>query len=173
MNYDRIILELLDRVSALEDEVKLLREAQERSVEQQSNVVSMEGRDAEEFQNGSSGQIYGGRDTTKYILDGKKYGKNRLVLAVVRKYLEDHPDVSAGKLMMIFNRSLQGSLGVVRTLQDVKSSYSDYERRFFCQPDELIHTTTETCVVCTQWGKHNIGNMIAMAKNLGIEITVI
>ena len=76
MNYDRIILELLDRVSALEDEVKKLKEertsaAQEITPEENEPVVSSSGR-----------------DTTKYMLDGKRYAKNRLVLAVVQKYME-------------------------------------------------------------------------------------
>lgn len=63
MNYDRIILELLDRVSALEDEVKKLKEertsaAQEITPEENEPVVSSSGR-----------------DTTKYMLDGKRYAK--------------------------------------------------------------------------------------------------
>ena len=33
--------------------------------------------------------------------------------------------------MMTFDKSLQGSLGVIRTLEDVKNSYIDCERRFF------------------------------------------
>ena len=50
MNYDRIILELLDRVSALEDEVKKLKEertsaAQEITPEENEPVVSSSGRD--------------------------------------------------------------------------------------------------------------------------------
>ena len=107
MNYDRIILELLDRVSALEDEVKKLKEertsaAQEITPEENEPVVSSSGR-----------------DTTKYMLDGKRYAKNRLVLAVVQKYMEMHPDISASELIGAFDKSLQGSLGVVRTLSDV------------------------------------------------------
>ena len=51
--------------------------------------------------------------------------------------------------------------------------YSDYEKRFFCQPDEIIHTSTDKCVVCTQWGVGNIGNVIARAKELGIGVTII
>ena len=163
MNYDRIILELMDRVSALEEEVRELRNIVEDAKEQE-DVVS---RNTSFVPTGIR------RDTTKYIVDGKRYGKNRMVLAVVKKYMAKHEDISAAKLMMTFDRSLQGSLGVIRTLEDVKNNYSDYERRFFCQPDEIIHTTTDDCVVCTQWGKNNVDNIIAHATNLGIEITVI
>ena len=107
------------------------------------------------------------------MLNGVRYGKNRLALAIVSEYCKTVPNVTATTLMATFDRSLQGSLGVIRTLTDVKNSYEDYERRFFCQPSEVIHTQTEDCVVCTQWGIANIGNIIARAKELGINITTI
>jgi len=159
MNYDRVILELIDRISRLESEVSALKE----ELSQFSNSSEYD----EECNNISTSTA---RDTTKYILDGKRYGKNRLVLAVVRKYIESRPNISASQLMSAFDKSLQGSLGVIRSLNDVKNSYSDYERRFFCQPEEIIHTSTEDCVVCTQWGKFNIGNFIVRAKQLDITI---
>lgn len=159
MNYDRIILELIDRISRLESEVSALKEE-----------LSQFSNSSEYDEEGNNISTSTARDTTKYILDGKRYGKNRLVLAVVHKYIESHPNISASQLMAAFDRSLQGSLGVIRSLNDVKNSYSDYERRFFCQPEEIIHTSTEDCVVCTQWGKFNIGNFIVRAKQLDITI---
>jgi hypothetical protein len=160
MNYDRVILELIDRVSLLEDEMEYLKSKVEK-------------------EDSENGDIYGsssdssGRDTTKYILDGKKYGKNRLVLAVVKKYMDENPNTSTNKLKSVFDKSLQGSLGVVRELEDVKNSYSDYERRFFVSPNEIINTTDGECVVCTQWGIGNIGNIIVRSKQLGIEVTIV
>lgn len=106
-------------------------------------------------------------------LDEERYGKNRLVLAVVKKYVKENNGITAAELMMVFGKSLQGSLGVVRTLDDVKNSYLDYERRFFCKPNEVIQTSTEVCVVCTQWAKFNINNLIARAKELEIQITTV
>lgn len=173
MNYDRIILELMGRVAVLEDEVKMLKAEQENRKTDLNIHDNLFDKESVVVQVRDSGQSYNGRDTTKYILDGKRYGKNRLVLAVVKKYMEQNPNVSSGKLMLVFDKSLQGALGVIRTLQDVKDSYSDYERRFFCQPDEIIHTATEDCVVCTQWSKFNIDSIIARAKELGINITVL
>lgn len=154
MNYDRFILELLDRVSALEEEVALLKS-------QLSLPVAAPSQTSE------------GRDKTKYILNGIRYGKNRLALAIVTEYRNAHPEITAEELMSVFDKSLQGSLGVLRPLEDVKKSYLDYEKRFFCRLDEIIHTKTADCVVCTQWGVSNIGNIIARAKELGITITII
>lgn len=160
MNYDRVILELMERVSVLEDEVEALKSKfyNDEDAEETEDIFGMSSDSA-------------GRDTTKYILDGKRFGKNRLVLAIVKKYMKEHPDTTSEQLLSTFDRSLQGSLGVVRELDEVKRSYSDYERRFFISSNEVIRTATETCVVCTQWKKDNIGNMVARAKQLGIEIT--
>lgn len=152
MNYDRIILDLLNRVAALEEEVKSLK-TKSFSTEIDVEPIS-----------------YGSKDTTKYMLDGKRYGKNRLVLAIVQKYMADHPHVSAQQLMRVFDKSLQGSLGVVRTYEDAKNAYADSSRRFFMQPDEIIHTATTDCVVCTQWGAFNIDYLIARAEELGFVI---
>ena len=75
MNYDRVILELLDRVSALEEIVAELK----TNTTAKDNVLLDKVDD--------SASVFNGRDTTKYIFDGKRYGKNRLVLAVVQKYV--------------------------------------------------------------------------------------
>lgn len=159
MNYDRVILELIDRVSALEDEVRKLK-AEKTQTETTGNRA-----DENEIVVSSTG-----RDTTKYMLDGKRYAKNRLVLAVVRKYMAMHANLSAAELIEAFDKSLQGSLGVVRTLSDVQKNCSDYKTRFFANPEEQIQTSTQPCVVCTQWGIANIGNILAIAEQYGIDI---
>lgn len=169
MNYDRIILELMDRVSTLEDEVKSLKE--QLSAGADNAEVAIE-QDEQGIILGQS-KDSAGRDTTKFILDGKKYGKNRLVLAIIKKYVAMNPDISAEKLLQTFDKSLQGSLGVVRTLEDAKENCSDYKKRFFTAPDEIIHTSSKDCVVCNQWGIDNIGSMVIRAEQLGIQIQVI
>ena len=165
MNYDRIILELMDRISVLEDEVKELK----NKVRTIAVYDDANGSDEEIRISGNSA----GRDTTKFILDGKRYGKGKLVHAIVEKYAYMHPGITSEQLMLVFDRSLQGSLGVVRTLEDVKFNCSDYGRRFFVSPEYIIHTSTEDCVVCSQWGIANIGNILARAEQLGIEVQMI
>lgn len=162
MNYDRVILELLDRVAALEDQIEMMKMelGNDEDFEETETVVETSHDSA-------------GRDTTKYILDGRRWSKNRLVLAVVKKYMKEHPNTSAEQLLVVFDKSLQGSLGVVRKVEEVKKAYLDYERRFFVSPNEVIKTTTNDCIVCTQWGKFNIGNMLVRAKQLGYEITAV
>ena len=158
MNYDRVILEMLDRISLLEEEIRLLKE--KSGTENESLRFNL-GRIS------ASGNT---KDTTKYLFDGKKYGKNRLAHAIVSKYISEKSTITAIHLMTIFDKSLQGSLGVVRTVEDAQKSYADPERRFFMRPDEVIHTSTDNCVVCSQWGSFNIGNLVVRARDLGFVI---
>lgn len=158
MNYDRIILELIDRVSKLEEEVENLKK-----------IYTSEWEDTDE-----QTEVYSsGRDKTKYFFDGKRYGKNRLVLAIVKKYMELNPDATETDLLATFDKSLQGSLGVVRDLNEARLNCKDYKVRYFTQPEEQIKTASRTMVVCSQWGVSNIGNIIAKAKQLGIEVSTI
>lgn len=165
MNYDRLILELINRVSLLEEDVKSLKLRLEDIAESGASDF------AENSVNASRDSA--GRDTTKFILDGKKYGKGKLVHAIVEKYVNMNPGITAKQLLSVFDKSLQGSLGVVRTLDDVKENCSDYARRFFATSEYIIHTSTEECVVCSQWGISNIGNILARAEQLGIEVQAI
>jgi len=169
MNYDRVILELLDRVSALEETVALLKSESPPTdvLMQESQVTDFGYEQVDDY------SVAGVRDTTKYIFEGKRYGKNRLVLAVVQRYVSNNPGISAEKLMATFDRSIQGSLGVLRLADEARRSYNDYARRFFFQPNEIVHTSTNDCVVCTQWGKFNIGSFIARAEQLGMYIQTV
>jgi hypothetical protein len=163
MNYDRVILELLDRISVLEEKVDSL----------QVGAVSEQKR-PDKSSNSASGNSVPmkpkGKDTSRYSFQGNTYGKGRLVLAVVQAYFNENPSISATELVLTFNRAIQGSLGVVRELSDLKRTCPDYQRRFFAYEDEIIHTPTGDCAVCSQWGKPNINGFIDRASELGYTI---
>ena len=130
--------------TAIEEEVKTLKSRKESSA-----IVT----DTEELDFQLN---YGRKDTTKYLLDGRRYGKNRLALAIVKKYVAQHPEITSKQLMSIFDKSIQGSLGVVRTIEDAMQACADSERRFFMKKEDIIYTANGACVVCTQWGIFNI-----------------
>ncbi len=166
MDNERIIIELLNRVLILEDKVDKLTKiiSQEKLLPDftsESNTNSMLTNNVDQ------------KDTTKYLFKGSPYGKGRLVLAVVKEYMLQHPDLNAIELTSSFAPRIQGALGVVRTLNFAKDYCSDYEKRFFTKENEIIHTSTEDCVVCSQWGKFNINNFIKRAEELGFNITTI
>lgn len=110
-----------------------------------------------------------GRDNSKYRIsnDPKKYGKRRLVEAVVKQYLDHNQDATIEDLKTIFSddQQLQGSLPVIRSSKD---TIRDITRYF-----EAEHPKTkETYYICNQWGIGNINNFINhVNQNIeGIEI---
>lgn len=166
MDNERIIIELLNRVLILEDKVDKL-----------TKIISQEKLLPDFTSESSTNSMFTNnvdqKDTTKYLFKGSPYGKGRLVLAVVKEYMLQHPDLNAIELTSSFAQRIQGALGVVRTLNFAKDYCSDYEKRFFTKENEIIHTSTEDCVVCSQWGKFNINNFIRRAEELGFNITTI
>lgn len=139
----------------------------EEKVDKLSRIIS-ENQEGDNNNTTQSKKMY---DSTKYFFNGMPYGKGRLVLAIVKQYCSDNPQLSAEELISTFNPKLQGSLGVVKTVDDVKRTCKDYIRRFFFNENDIIHTQTHDCVVCNQWGKFNIDNLILRARELGYTIT--
>jgi hypothetical protein len=107
-----------------------------------------------------------GKDFSKYIFEGNTYGKSRLVLAVVKKYVEDHHPTTFDKLESAFPSSIQGSLGVVRRIEDVSDKYKGIGgvKRYFV--DDVIYLASgEQVIVCTQFGATNTDKFVDHAVN--------
>ena len=98
------------------------------------------------------------RDKTKYMFEGKVYAKNRLVLAIIKKYVEKN-NPSYELLSNVFDKSLQGSLGVVE-LYDNAIKISDASKRYFMKEEDILIFKNKKVVVCTQWGIFNIVKFI-------------
>jgi uncharacterized membrane protein len=108
------------------------------------------------------------RDLSKYSINGSgKFGKSRMVEAVVNKYLEEHQDTTIAELkQIIFPDFLQGSsLGVIRTMQDTIKDYSRYYKAGHPKTEEQFF-------ICNQWGLNIINKFVdhVNAANLGIRI---
>lgn len=107
------------------------------------------------------------RDYTKCLFKGHKYTKNRVVLAVIKEYVNS-TEVTFEGLKCIFYDSIQGSLGVVQTVDYAKSKDPT---RFFMKPEEILTTSDNVkFVVSNQWGKANIDKFIKVAGENGFEI---
>ena len=115
-----------------------------------------------------------GKDFSKYSFDGKTYGKSRLVLAVVQKYVEDYHPATFEELEEAFPGSLQGSLGIVKRIEDASDKYKGNGgvKRYFIKEDEIIHLSSgEQVIVCTQWSASNLEKFIEYAiLGLGYQI---
>lgn len=116
-------------------------------------------------------KLPGGRDTSKYLFEGKTLGKGRLVLAVVKRYVASHPETTFAQLEKAFPKSLQGGLGVVATLDQANDVYArDERRRHFLNRDDLMELQDGPAAVCSQWGIGNIDAFRKRAAELGFAI---
>lgn len=107
------------------------------------------------------------RDKTRFLFDNKVLAKNRLVLAVIKKYVkENNPDFE--KLQQVFDKSLQGSLNVIEAVENA-SRIKDATKRYFMK-DEIELKDGKKVVVCTQWGIFNIVKFEKIAESLGYMI---
>lgn len=164
MDYANIILEMLERIKKLEQEVSELKQT---NISSRAAPVDDEQRAISKIL--SLPHAAGKRDTTRYLFDGNVYLKNRLVLAVVKAYVAKHASVTRQQLKQVFDKTLQGSIGVVENAEEAELR-SDHQVRFFTKPEEIIHLVDGDMYVCTQWGILNIPNFIKRAEQLGFEI---
>jgi len=112
------------------------------------------------------------KDYSKYIFEGNEYGKGRLVLAVVKKYVSEHPNISYNELANIFKpelRKTKNGRGVI-ALQDKisdkdKGIGANSHKRYFVN-DEIMLKDGSIVLVTTEWGSGNIDPFLDYARNV-------
>lgn len=119
----------------------------------------------------TTGTSAGKKDTTKYSLDGGKsfYGKGKFVREVVSHFLSQNPNLTYNQLKQIFPDEYQGSYGVIRSKAELESSKQekkDLNSRYEVARPLTTKDGTEF-VVCNQWGKYNIGNILRLIDKWG------
>lgn len=155
MDYNELILDMLNRIVKLEKEVELLKKEKTPS-EMISKETFMEERPQQ-------------RDKTRYMFNGNVYLKNKLVLAVIKDYVSKNEAITCNELKTVFDKSLQGSIGVVE-YESIAKQRKDYQVRFFEKEDEILRLVDGNILVCSQWGILNISNFIKRAEQLGYEV---
>ena len=116
-------------------------------------------------------------DRTQYRFNGNVVGKNRLVLAVLKRHVENDPGITFSKLEQAFPKHLQGFYGCFVTVAEAENIYASTDhKRHFLKPEELIELKDQRIAVCTQWGKGkngtkgNIDALIERAKEHSYNI---
>ena len=155
MEYKELILDMLNRIVKLEKEVELLKKEKTPS-EVISKETFIEERPVQ-------------RDKTRYMFNGNVYLKNKLVLAVIKDYVSKNQLITCNELKNFFDKSLQGSIGVVE-YETIAKQRKDYQVRFFTKNDEVLQLIDGNMFVCSQWGVLNISNFIKRADQLGYKI---
>ncbi|MBR1941628.1 MAG: hypothetical protein IJ845_09920 [Bacteroidaceae bacterium] len=117
-----------------------------------------------------------GRDRTKYSIDGGKtyFGKGRFVREIVATYLSANPDLTFNQLAQVFPDELQGSYGVVRSLEDIYKSDHDLKdlmNRYVMDDDKILTTKDGVqFVVCNQWGRFNFQHILEKLDKWGWNV---
>lgn len=117
-----------------------------------------------------------GMDRTQYSFKGKKYGKGRLVLAVITDYVIANETKTLASLKKIFPDKIQGNQTVVSTREDAEKIYTDKGRkRHFIKESEIIALHNDDkkvteIAVSNQWGIGNIDKFLEAAKKLKYKI---
>ena len=115
------------------------------------------------------------KDRTKYKFAGKSLTKGRLVLEVLKRYVEDHPEISKAELKKIFPDKIQGT-GVFTTEEDANEIIAKSKtgiKRHFIKSNELIHLSDATIAVSNQWGdgkNPNMPNFLEAVKKIYPDI---
>lgn len=110
-------------------------------------------------------------DYTEYSIEGGQFlGKNKFVYATVSMYVKQHPNASFSDLERVFPPELQGSFGVIRTMEYIKEkNYNG--RRYFKEPEYVLHSGDNIpFAVSTEWGKGNIDKFVNAVKQLGYHV---
>ncbi len=166
----------MDRKIEIAQEVYDRLASQAKGFETPNEVIrrlldDIEGRGSEQAKS-ELHETVSGRDFTKYTYNGRKYGKGRLVLAVVSEYVRVNDGLSYEDLNEAFPKHLQGSHGVFRDLDGALEIYKkEGRKRFFIDTEDSIQLSDGSIAVCTQWGTRNINKFIDAARNLGLEIS--
>ena len=115
-----------------------------------------------------------GRDNSKYDFDGQKaLSKGRLVLAVVRKYVEDNPKASLAKVQEVFDsKNIQKRYGVLEEVSKAKKHTKNNRDRYFLKPEDVIKIGNQKAAVTNQWGADSLKPLLAIIKGLGYKVSV-
>ena len=173
-NYGLKVLDLIKQDFLNEYDAELIDNVlQEISINISENVAKEREIQNIPVKNRESSGQQNTRDKTKYIINGKgkRLPKNRFVLELVKEYLKKKPS-NFSSLKNVFLDEYQGSTGVFNTLESVEIKYANKgnKRHFIADTEILKSADNIQFVVCTEWGKDNINNIVDLARREGFEI---
>ena len=110
---------------------------------------------------------------SKYSLNGSPFlAANRFVFEVVKAFVGQHPNMTFSELERVFPSSLQGSSGVIRSVEYLRMK--NYKgQRFFDDASSILRSGDGVpFAVCTQWSYHNAPGFAEHAKTLGFAVGI-
>ena len=123
------------------------------------------------------------KDYTKYEIDGskRKYGKARMVHQVIKRYVDEHPEVTFNALLKIFPKEWRGVKRsengcFIRKAEACRQKEESGYTRHFLKDEEIIALADGEIAVSTQWGLGNIQPFIDGVnanKSIGLRISAV
>jgi len=106
------------------------------------------------------------RDYTQYEFEGEIYNKRKLVLAVLKKYIQDNPPQNIEDLKSKFrNKKL------FVALQDAEEKAKKHgQPRHFLNNEDIVIIGENKYAISNQWGVGNIKDFIEDIKKLGLNV---
>jgi hypothetical protein len=122
-------------------------------------------------------KTFTGRDNSKFrFLEHRNLPKGRLVLLLVKTYVEKNPKVSLVKLQELFHsEDLQPRFGVICELSAAKKfSKNNVDRHFIKNADDIIKVGDKRVAICNQWTAEGIQKLlkIVAAQPFGYKVKV-
>ena len=117
---------------------------------------------------------YGSKDFSKFKFNGNSYNKGRLVNAVIKKVVEDNPEITFSELKQKFPDIVQGSMGVFDLKEKAEEIFERTNRiRYYIKPDEVIQLADNVLIsTSTQWHPDNIKAFIEQARIGGYNVEI-
>jgi hypothetical protein len=111
------------------------------------------------------------KDYTRYLFLGGSFNKRKLVLAVIRHWIEGNKPKNISDLLQAFPQDIRSGFLFVPE-QEAKEIYNRQGiYRHFLRDDEILEfIDTTRYAISNQWGKGNIEKFIGQSKKLGYEI---
>lgn len=114
-------------------------------------------------------------------LDGEgKFTKREMVLQIVKKYIKEFPNTTFNELKITFSRDylqrfsqyefLQPDIEKARNWKDLGEDHVHY---FIADKDIIVSGDGVQFVVCVEWDKNNIINVLGIAQALGWKFEIV
>ena len=117
-----------------------------------------------------SSAVQGKKDRSKYnFKENKNLGKGKIVLAVIKDYVDAHPGISFEELVIAFppDKKFHTSYAIIAKVEEIEEKN---HVRYYIKDTDRINLSDTSVAVCNQWGITNIGAFFDVCKKLGIEI---
>lgn len=121
------------------------------------------------------------KGSVKLSLNGEgKYSKRQMVLQIVKEYVHQFPSTTFEELRAIFNRDylqrfaqnefLTSDIEKARKWKELGEDHVHY---FIDDKDVLVSSDGVQFVVCVEWDKNNIINVLGIAQALGWKFEIV